>query len=108
MSVDGEEYDLLSQIADDRTFSNPEQQVLQRELRAHLLRALTELTPRERIIFELKHYQGLRLRTMGEILNCSEASIKTSLFRATRKLRLHLTRSYLRNCSRSDVVMSVT
>lgn len=90
VNTDGEEYDLLNQVPDDRTLSNPEQQMLRRELGAHILRALTRLTPRERIIFELKHYQGLRLRTLSEILNCSEASIKATMFRATRKLRRHL------------------
>lgn len=100
VNAGGEEYDLLNQVPDHRTFSNPEQLVLRRELRAHILQALTRLTARERIIFELKHYQGLRLRTVGGILNCSEASIKASMFRATRKLRLHLARSYV--CRRTS------
>ena len=99
VNADGEEYDLLNQLPDDRALSNPEQEVLRREIGAHISRALTRLTPRERIIFELKHYQGLTLRHLGEILNCSEASIKTTLFRGMRKLRLHLSGCYLRNNS---------
>jgi RNA polymerase sigma-70 factor, ECF subfamily len=106
VNVDGEEYDLLNQLRDDRTLSNPEREVLRREMGAHISRALTRLTPRERIIFELKHYQGLRLKTLSGILNCSEAVIKTSLFRATRKLRLDLTGSYLgNNCAARQAVM---
>ncbi len=31
-------------------------------------RALELLTPRERIVFEMKHYQGLKLRAIGEAL----------------------------------------
>ena len=95
VNLDGEEYDLLNQLPDDRAVSNPEREVLRREIGAHISRALTRLTPRERIIFELKHYQGLRLRTLSGILNCSEATVKISLFRATRRLRLHLTGTYL-------------
>jgi RNA polymerase sigma-70 factor (ECF subfamily) len=90
VNADGEEYDLLNQFADDRPTNNPERQLLSRELSAHILCALGRLTPRERMVFELKHFQGLRLRTVGQILNTSEASVKNSLFRATQKLRFQL------------------
>lgn len=63
VNADGDEYDLLNQVSDDRTPSSPEQQILGRELVTQISLALTKLTPRERIIFELKHYQGLTLRT---------------------------------------------
>jgi len=43
----------------------------------------------------MKHFQGMKLRAVAEILNISEGSVKTSLVRATRKLRLHLA-SYTR------------
>ena len=94
VNVDGEEHDLLNQVSDDRPISNPEQQLLHRELGTHISLALTRLTPRERIVFELKHYQGLKLRTVSEILSSSEASIKTSLYRATQKLRFYLAGFY--------------
>jgi RNA polymerase sigma-70 factor, ECF subfamily len=87
---EGREYDLVNQVPDDRAANNPEQQLFSRELRAHILCALQTLTPRERMVFELRHFQGLKLRTVGEILNTSEGSIKNSLFRATKKLRLQL------------------
>jgi RNA polymerase sigma-70 factor (ECF subfamily) len=90
VNVEGEEYDLLNQVSHDRPANNPEQQLLRRELGAHISYALQRLTPRERMVFELKHFQGLKLRTLGEILNSSEGSIKTSLFRATQKLRFQL------------------
>jgi RNA polymerase sigma-70 factor, ECF subfamily len=87
---EGGEYNMVNQVLDDRAANNPEQQLFGRELRADILFALQNLTPRERRVFELRHFQGLRLRTVGEILNTSEASIKNSLFRATKKLRLQL------------------
>ena len=52
--------------------------------------ALDKLTPRERMVFELKHYQGLKLRTIGEMLSTTEETAKNTLFRATRKLRANL------------------
>jgi RNA polymerase sigma-70 factor, ECF subfamily len=99
VNVDGEEYDALDQLADNKTVSNRQRQVLRRELGAHISRALKRLTPRERMVFELRHHQGLTLRTVGKILNCSETATKHSLFRATQKLRLYLAGSYLKNNS---------
>jgi RNA polymerase sigma-70 factor, ECF subfamily len=83
---------LLDQLSDDRPGNNPEQQLLDQELNAQILRALQRLTPRERMIFDLKHFQGLKLRSVSEILNMPEGSVKTTFFRATRKLRFQLSR----------------
>jgi len=60
---------------------------MRRELGNRINNALGRLTPRERMVFELKHYHGLRLRTVGEILNTTEETAKNTLFRATQKLR---------------------
>jgi len=85
--ADGREMDVLERVADDRSGANPERDLMRRELGARIAQALTRLTPRERMVFELKHYQGLRLRTIGEMLNTTEETAKNTLFRATQKLR---------------------
>ncbi len=90
VGFDGMERDLLDQVADDRPANDPERELLRRELRACILCALRQLTPQERMVFDMKHFQGMKLRAVGEILNISEGSVKTCLVRATRKLRLHL------------------
>jgi RNA polymerase sigma-70 factor (ECF subfamily) len=86
----GVEYDRLDRQADDRAGSNPERDLMRRELGHKIGRALERLTPRERMVFELKHYQGLKLRTIGEMLNTTEDTAKNTLFRATQKLRATL------------------
>src|SRR5437764_2132422 len=83
----GEAFDLLEQVADVRSGANPERDLMRRELGAMIGRALEKLTPRERMVFEMKHYQGLKLRTIGEMLNTTEETAKNTLFRATQKLR---------------------
>jgi RNA polymerase sigma-70 factor (ECF subfamily) len=83
----GQDVDLLDRVSDDRSGANPERDLMRRELGARISSALTRLTPRERMVFELKHYQGLRLRTIGEMLNTTEETAKNTLFRATQKLR---------------------
>lgn len=87
MDSSGQEVDLLERVSDDRSGANPERDLMRRELGAKIARALGRLTPRERMVFELKHYQGLRLRTIGEMLNTTEETAKNTLFRATQKLR---------------------
>lgn len=86
----GDEIDLLSSVSDDRSYSNPGKELDRKVLAEKIQAALGKLTPRERMVFELKHYQGLRLRTIGEMLNTTEETAKNTLFRATKKLRTHL------------------
>jgi len=83
----GEQYDVLDQVPDARAGANPERDLMRRELGTRINSALEKLTPRERMVFELKHYHGLKLRTVGEILNTTEETAKNTLFRATQKLR---------------------
>jgi RNA polymerase sigma-70 factor (ECF subfamily) len=87
VDAQGEAYDVLAQVPDGRAGANPERDLMRRELGKRINRALDKLTPRERMVFELKHYQGLKLRTVGEILNTTEETAKNTLFRATQKLR---------------------
>jgi RNA polymerase sigma-70 factor (ECF subfamily) len=87
VSSEGEEFDLLEQLPDESAGASPEQDLLRREMGNCIARALTKLSPRERMVFEMKHYQGLKLRTIGEALNTTEETAKNTLFRATQKLR---------------------
>jgi RNA polymerase sigma-70 factor (ECF subfamily) len=86
----GEEMDLLSNVSDDRAGANPDRELERKYLGEKIKSALDTLTPRERMVFELKHYQGLKLRTIGEMLNTTEETAKNTLFRATKKLRSNL------------------
>jgi RNA polymerase sigma-70 factor, ECF subfamily len=97
VTTDGEGFDLCEQVADPHPERNPEASLLQHELHTHIQYALKKLTARERMVFELKHFEGLKLRAVGEILNTSEETAKNTLFRATRKLRNYL--AYMRTCS---------
>jgi RNA polymerase sigma-70 factor (ECF subfamily) len=72
------ELDYAETVADDR------------EISRRLEEALSRLSPRERVVFELKHCQGMRLRAIGELCGTSEEAAKNSLFRAVQKLREEL------------------
>jgi RNA polymerase sigma-70 factor (ECF subfamily) len=86
----GQEMDLLVNLTDGRASANPDRELERKTMNAAIQDALNELTPRERTVFELKHYQGLKLRTIGEMLSTTEETAKNTLFRATRKLRAKL------------------
>jgi len=86
----GESIDLLANLTDGRASANPARELERKTMNVAIQDALAELTPRERTVFELKHYQGLKLRTIGEMLSTTEETAKNTLFRATRKLRARL------------------
>jgi len=89
-NAEGEEYNLLDRVPDHRVAHQPEQQLYRREAAVQVLLALQRLTFHERAVFELRYFRELKLRTVGERLNISEASVKTTLSRATQKLKSQL------------------
>jgi RNA polymerase sigma-70 factor, ECF subfamily len=88
--LDEDEETVLDRVPDQRPATSPERAALSRELRDRIRMALGRLSPRERVVFELKHYQGLKLQTVATMLNTTENTIKNTLFRATHKLRAEL------------------
>jgi RNA polymerase sigma-70 factor, ECF subfamily len=73
--------------------SHPGQALSAVPVRERFRRVLNTLSAEERLVFELRHYQGLRLSQIGEILGSTENTIKDCFYRATRKLRAELTRA---------------
>jgi RNA polymerase sigma-70 factor (ECF subfamily) len=82
--------DRMDTIAEQRADTDPERNLFSGQVRRRIKDVLAGLTPRERMVFELRHYQGLRLRRIGEILGTSEEAAKNCLFRATQKMRAAL------------------
>ncbi len=79
--------DRMESFEEDAAESDPERSMWNRQLKQRIEDALQDLTPRERMVFELRHYQGLRLRNIGEVLGTTEEAAKNCLFRATQKMR---------------------
>lgn len=82
--------DRMDMVEDSRAFGDPQRQLMSRQLNERIQDSLAALTPRERTVFEMRHYQGLRLKNIGEILGTSEEAAKNCLFRATQKMRTAL------------------
>jgi len=79
--------DRMDSFEEEGVDANPERTMWNRQLKGKIESAIEDLTPRERMVFELRHYQGLRLRAIGEMLGTSEEAAKNCLFRATQKMR---------------------
>ncbi|HET7102157.1 MAG TPA: sigma-70 family RNA polymerase sigma factor [Terriglobia bacterium] len=86
-SSDDGRADFFQTVAEERPGVDPEQALRAKEIDQRLRAALGQLTPRERMVFELRHYEGLRLRAIGEACGTTEDTVKNCLFRATQKLR---------------------
>lgn len=82
--------DRMEAFEEEAAHANPERTLWNRELQRRIENAIQGLTPRERMVFELRHYQGLRLRNIGEVLGTTEEAAKNCLFRATQKMRVVL------------------
>lgn len=82
--------DRMDTLQESRAEGDPLRSMFAGELRERIRQALSELSARERMVFELRHYQGLRLRNIGEILGTTEEAAKNCLFRATQKMRVAL------------------
>jgi len=82
--------DFFERQREHRPTLDPERRLVGKEIQARITAAMERLSPRERIVFEMKHYQGVKLRAIGEALGTTEETVKNSLFRATRKLRSQL------------------
>ena len=82
--------DLIENAREERAEVDPQRSLLSKELGARIRQVLGGLTPRERTVFELRHYQGLRLKDIGETLGTSEEAAKNCLFRVTQKMRAAL------------------
>jgi RNA polymerase sigma-70 factor (ECF subfamily) len=77
-------------VAEERELGDPQRSLINRQVGSRIERALGELTARERMVFELRHYQGMRLRAIGDALGTSEEAAKMCLYRATQKMRVAL------------------
>jgi RNA polymerase sigma-70 factor (ECF subfamily) len=68
----------------------PDRVVNSTEISEQINNALESLSPRQKMIFMLKHYEGYKLKEIAEILKCGEGTVKKYLFDAVRKMRTQL------------------
>lgn len=67
--------------------AGPDAQTERNAMQAHIDASLEVLSERERSAFVLKHYHGYKIREIAAMLDVADGTIKSLLYRATRKLR---------------------
>ena len=69
---------------------DPVQSTESAQIQNRISQALQKISPKERTVFVMCHYNGLKLNETAEILNVTIGTVKSLLFRAIRKLRKEL------------------
>jgi len=69
---------------------NPELSVEALMIQKHISEALQKVSPKERSVFVMRHYNDLKMKEIAEILNISQGTVKALFFRAIKKLRKEL------------------
>ena len=74
--------------------SSPEEISSRADISALVHKAVESLSPKQKMTFILKHYEGYKIREIAEMLNCKEGTVKKYLFDAIRNLRKKLSPVY--------------
>jgi RNA polymerase sigma-70 factor (ECF subfamily) len=67
-----------------------EDQMFARQIERRLAAALERLTPRQRAVFTLRHFEDRSLEEIADALGVDIGSVKSHMFRAVQKLRVEL------------------
>jgi RNA polymerase sigma-70 factor (ECF subfamily) len=84
---DGQPHALKDTLSDT---SAADQQTYDAEIALRVEQALKTLSPRQRMVFTMKHYEGYKLKEIAEMMRCNEGTVKKYLFEATARLRKQL------------------
>ena len=78
---------LREALADEQS---ADQHTVNTEITEHVERALGSLSPKQKMVFTLRHFEGHKLREIAVLMNCTEGTVKKYLFTATEKMRTQL------------------
>jgi len=70
--------------------SSPEKLAITNQTVFRVKNALNSLSPKQRVIFDLRHLQHQAIKEISERLQCSQSTVKEQLHRAVSKLRNQL------------------
>src|SRR5712671_1041012 len=65
----------------------PDRMAMSSEVRDRVAEAMNELSASERTAFVLRHFEGMCIEDVSQILGCQPGAAKHSVFRAVQKLR---------------------
>ena len=83
-----ERVELLSPMTSEEP--GPERAAFSGQIQERVEAEMANLTPKERVAFTLRHYEGLSIDEIAEAMGSPSGSVKNNIFRAVRKLRAAL------------------
>lgn len=76
--------------SDMRDDSNPISALSGKQFATEIKKSLKALPEKQRLVFQLKVFHGMRIREIAQVIGTAEGTVKSHLFRATRFLREEL------------------
>jgi RNA polymerase sigma-70 factor (ECF subfamily) len=73
--------------------ADPERRAVATLMQEHINLALDKITPQERAVFVMRHYNEFKIREIADVLEVSSGTVKSLLFRALKKMRKELSSS---------------
>jgi RNA polymerase sigma-70 factor, ECF subfamily len=67
-----------------------DQGILDKEISKNIQEAIRNLSPKQKIVFTLRHFQGFKLKEIAKMMDCTEGTVKKYLFTAVQKMRMDL------------------
>jgi RNA polymerase sigma-70 factor, ECF subfamily len=84
---EGESRLIYETIADD---SSSDQRAINSDISENIRQAIERLSPQQKMVFTLKHFEGYKINEIAEMMNISTGTVKNYLFNATLKMRDNL------------------
>ena len=98
VSINNNDDDEENEIGEARELiydgSSPEEMTSGADIREIVDEAVESLSPKQKMTFILKHYEGYKIREIAEMLNCKEGTVKKYLFEGIKNLRKKLNPIY--------------
>lgn len=89
-SLDNASYDEGNPISFEATIDSglrTDESILENETNSLIQTEVDKLPQQLKMAFTLKYYQGLKIKEISKMMNCTEGTIKSYLFTSSRKLR---------------------
>ena len=84
---DGETKLTYESIADGST---TDERAISSDISENITRAIDKLSPQQKMVFTLKHFEEYKINEIAEMMNISTGTVKNYLFNATIKMREYL------------------
>ena len=65
----------------------PDHQAVTADISSSIEKALGSLSPKQKLVFTLRHFEGYKMNEIAVMMNCMEGTVKRYLFTATRRMR---------------------